>query len=127
MVLRVTTFLLLCALWTPSVFAQDAPDYKPLIGVWAWRPVPTWTAQLTIKDVSDTGLVTAEWKDPTSTISFITQARMDDGKIRLAFGRPIKYDLEYDKRSDALIGPTTGWPPRFTGSEWNTAHFRRTK
>ena len=76
--LRVTTFLILCAFWVPSValvLAQDAPDYKPLVGVWTWRPNREWSAVLTIQSVSDTGLVTAEWKDPHwGTIPFKTQA-----------------------------------------------------
>jgi len=120
--------LLLCGFLTPSVFAQDAPDYQTLVGVWTWRPISTWSAQLTVKEVSDTGRVTAEWRDPTSAIPFTTQARMDGGTIKLAFGQSVKFDLEYDKKSDTLIGPATGWPPRFEGAPaWNTAYFRRSK
>jgi len=129
--LRVTTFLILCAFWVPSValvLAQDAPDYKPLVGVWTWRPNREWSAVRTIQSVSDTGLVTAEWKDPHwGTIPFKTQAQTVNGNTRIKFGGSTKYDLEYDKKKDVLIGPVTNLPPKYTEPEWQTAHFTRTK
>ena len=136
MIRLLTLSALLCALWVPSALAQDAPDYKPLVGVWMWRPTQQtgggdtdiWSAQLTIEDVSDTGLVTAVWKDPHwGTIHFTTQAWMKEGTIRLTFGGRTKYHLEYDKRTDMLIGPLTDLPPKYVTGGWTKAYFYRTR
>ena len=107
--------------------AQDLPDFKVLIGKWKWRPTDSWASTLTVTNVSPDGLVTAEWSDANKAVPFTTRAQADKGEIRLAFGQSVKYDLTYDKRNDALIGTATGWPPRFTGSQWTAPHFRRMK
>ena len=133
--LRTTTILLLCALWTSFVLAQDAPDCKFLVGVWTWRPTnwrweaSTWAAQLTITEVSDTGRVTAVWSDPHwGTIPFTTQAIVKEGRIRITFGQIAKYDLEYNKKNDTLIGPVTDLPLTYRNlPEFQTAYFRRIK
>ena len=132
MVLRRIAFTVLCALWVPSValvLAQDAPDYKLLVGVWRWHPMesynPDWSAVLTIRNVSDTGLVTAEWSDYRGVIPFTTQARTEAGNIRISFGTRPRFDLEYDKKGPALVGPVTNYPPQYQRGAWKTAYFRR--
>ena len=106
-------------------------SFQILVGVWTWRPIPDWSAVLTIHRVSDTGLVTAEWKDPHwGVIPFKTQAQTAAGKIRVMFGGSTKYDLEYDPRGDALVGPVTNLPPKYSegqGPAFKSAYFRRTK
>ena len=127
---RQIALVLIVALLLPAglVLAQDAPDYKPLVGVWAWRPTRDWAAVLTIQSVTEQGLVTAEWKDPHwGTIPFKTQAKSEDGKITIRFGRSTKYTLAYDRKDDSLGGPVTDLPPKYTGPEWQTTNFRRTK
>jgi hypothetical protein len=114
-------------LFGSATLAQDLPDFKVLIGKWTWRPLDAWTSTLTITDVTPDGLVKAEWSDPNRTVPFTTRAQANRGEIKLAFGQPVKYDLTYDKRNDALIGTATGWPPRFTGHQWTAPQFRRTR
>jgi hypothetical protein len=85
-------------------------------------------AQLTIKDVNDTGLVTAEWRDPhRGAIPFTTQAWTKERTIRLTFGGRTKYHLEYDRATDMLIGPLTDLPPMYSGTGYHKAYFFRTK
>jgi hypothetical protein len=110
-----------------AALAEDQPEFKVLIGKWAWRPTDSWVGTLTITDVTPDGRVTAEWADANKAVPFTTRAQADRGDIRLAFGQSVKYDLTYDKRNDALIGTATGWPPRFTGAQWTAPHFRRVK
>ncbi len=96
MALRRISLILFFASWMPSVplvLAQGAPDYKPLVGVWTWRPTRDWSAVLTIQSVTDAGLVTALWQDPTyGTIPFTTLARMEEGKLKIAFGRSTRFN-----------------------------------
>src|SRR5712692_4114024 len=122
-----------CASGNLSALDQVPPDYKVLVGVWTWRPMQpyepaNWVAQLTITDVSDTGLVMAEWRDPGRTIPFTTQAWMKEGKIRLTFGSTWKFNLEYDRGTDTLSGPLTDVSPQYARlAAWKTAYFRRIK
>jgi hypothetical protein len=111
-------------------------SYQILVGVWRWWPRPTtqqtgWTAQPTITHVSDWGRVSAIWQDTNDgAIPFTTQARVEEGKIKMTFGSRATYHLEYDRDTDTLSGPITNTSPLFDfgGTDvYKSAYFRRTK
>ena len=114
--------------WVAPAWPQEATDPRSLVGKWVWNVNRRDTFVVTIAEVADDGTVKGTYTFPRTSGQIRAKVTQEGDALKMQFGQQVKFDLTYDKKSDSLRGPATGWEPRLAKEpDYQTAYFKREK